>query len=87
MWIQRLPQRIKTIASCSADVLPNLAIMADKIFDTTEDSSIQELSSPSKSNSDLVNIIYLHEDKINALNKKMDISGPRNRAKSPNPDL
>lgn len=40
LWLQRLPQQIQTILSASNDVLDQLIILADKIFETMELSSI-----------------------------------------------
>lgn len=83
LWLQRLPNNIQSVLACSADALPVLATMADKIFETSEDSSIQGISSASNTNNDLVNMIYDLKNNIEAL-KKLHLSKPRTRSKSPN---
>lgn len=65
LWIQRLPATLQAILSSSSDQLPQLVIMADKIFDVTEISRIQAVST-SKPH-DLVNVICNLEDKIESL--------------------
>lgn len=83
LWLQRLPSNIQSVLACSADPLATLSTMADKIFEATNNVSIQALGQSSKTNSDLTDMIYNIEDKINALNRKVDMSKPRNRSKSP----
>lgn len=84
LWLQRLPNNIQAVLACSTDVLPALAIMADKIFETSEDNSIQGISSTSKQNNDLVNVIYDLRDKIEVLQQKFHESKPSNRSKIQN---
>lgn len=83
LWLQRLPTNIQAILACSNDALLALSTMADKIFETTSHNSIQNVASSSKNNSDLVDMIHNIEDKINNLNRKIDMSKPRTRSKSP----
>lgn len=83
LWLQRLPINIQSVLACSNDPLATLSTMADKIFETSSNTTINSIADSSNSNSDLVNMIYNIEDKINSLNKKIDMSGPRNRSKSP----
>ena len=83
LWLQRLPLNIQSVLACSTDPLNTLATMADKIFEATCNTSIQGITQPSKTNSDLADLIYNIEDKINALNKKFDMSKPRTKSQSP----
>lgn len=80
LWLQRLPNNIQSVLACSSDPLETLSTMADKIFATSNNTSIQGIA---KTNSDLTDAIYKIEDKINALNKKIDMSRPRIKSKSP----
>lgn len=82
LWLQRLPINIQSVLACSTDPLPTLSTMADKIFETSNNTNINSIAETSK-NSDLVNMIYNIEDKINNLNKKIDMSRPRIKSKSP----
>lgn len=84
LWLQRLPNNIQSILACSADALPALAIMADKIFETSEDHSIRGISSSSETHNDLVNVIHDLRDKIEVLQKDFHKSKPRIGSKSPN---
>lgn len=84
LWLQRLPNNIQSVLACSADALPALATMADKIFETSEDPSNQGISSVSEQNNDLVNVIYDLRDKIEVLQNKFHESKPRNRSRKPN---
>lgn len=83
LWLQRLPSNIQAVLACSTDPLQTLATMADKIFATSNNTSIQSITPSSKTNSDLVDMICNIEDKINNLNRKVDMSRPRNKPKSP----
>lgn len=84
MWLQRLPNNIQTILACSADALPALAVMANKIFETSEDHSIRGIFSFSNTNNDLVHVIHDLRDKIEVLQKDIHESKPRIGSKSPN---
>lgn len=84
LWLQRLPNNIQSVLACSADALPALATMADKIFETSEDPSNQGISSVSESNNDLVNVIYDLRDKFEILQNKFHESKPRTRSNTPN---
>lgn len=84
LWLQRLPTNIQSILACSADALPALTIMADKIFETSENNSIQGIASASETKNDLTNVIYDLRDKIEVLQKDIHASKPRIRSKSPN---
>lgn len=83
LWLQRLPANIQSVLACSDDPLQNLSTMADKIFETSNNTSLHSIAESSKTNSDLADMIYNIEDKINNLNKKIDMSRPRNKSKSP----
>lgn len=71
LWLQRLPATIQTVLSTSNDNLIQLAVMADKMFDITEASSIQAVSSFSQQQhiDDLVNVVHKLDVKIENLNK------------------
>lgn len=58
--------------------------MADKIFETSENNSIQGINSSSKPNNDFVNMICDLKDKIEVLNKDFRKSKTRNRSITPN---
>lgn len=66
LWLQRLPLTIQTVLSTSNDDLNRLIVMADTMFDITEASTIQAISS---NNNDLVNVVRNLEDKIESLSK------------------
>lgn len=83
LWLQRLPNNIQSVLACSADPLQTLATMADKIFETSNNTSINAIAGSSNTNSDLVDMIHKIEDKINNLNKKIGMSRPRTESKSP----
>lgn len=83
IWLQRLPTNIQSVLACSEDNLDTLSTMADKIFETSENPSIQGISTP-KQNNDLVNMIYDLKDKIEDLQKQVHESKPRNRSKQRN---
>lgn len=85
LWLQSLPLNvnIQSVLACSTDPLQTLSTMADKIFKTSHNPSIQGIASSSNTNSDLIDMIHNIEDKINALNKKIDMSRPRTKSKSP----
>lgn len=86
LWLQRLPLTIQTVLSTSNDDLNRLIVMADTMFDITEASTIQAISS---NNNDLVNVVRNLEDKIESLSKDFHASRPssgstsRNRSPTP----
>lgn len=47
LWLQRLPTNIQQILSISTEEVDRLAVMADKIFETTNHSEIHKISSRS----------------------------------------
>lgn len=70
LWLQRLPQQLQTILSASNDVLSQLVILADKIFDTIINSSIQAFSSNTQNfDSDLRKASYKLEETIDYFKK------------------
>lgn len=83
LWLQRLPNNIQSVLACSTDPLQTLATMADKIFETSNNTSINVIAGSSNTNSDLTDMIHNIEDQINNLNKKIDRSRPRIESKSP----
>lgn len=89
LWLQRLPITIQTVLSTSNDLLTQLTVMADTMFDITEaSSSVQAISSPlTKNLDDLVNVVYKLDDKINSLKKDWSESkkshGQTSRNRSP----
>lgn len=83
LWLQRLPFNIQSILACSTDTLQVMSTMADKIYEATQNASIQVIDSSSKTNGDLAEMIHSIEDKINNLNRKIDMSTPRIGSKSP----
>lgn len=75
LWLQRLPQQLQTILSASTVQLPQLVILADKIFETMEISSIQAVSSQTqRSDSDFTNAFCQLEDQIETLRKDINKS-------------
>ncbi|XP_037805540.1 uncharacterized protein LOC119599715 [Lucilia sericata] len=48
LWFQRLPATLKAVLSISSDSLDKLAVMADKINDQLDSSSLCQVSTPSQ---------------------------------------
>lgn len=56
LWIQRLPMSVRAVVACVAKSNPNypldeLGAMADEIFDSTHNSSVESVTSPTNNNS------------------------------------
>lgn len=82
LWSNRLPQQIQSILACSTEPLPQQVIMADKIFETLDLTSIQALKQqPSQFDNDFSKHFCQLEDKINSLQQVIDKS--RSRTSSP----
>jgi len=82
LWSNRLPQQIQSILACSSEPLPQLVIMADKIFETLDLTSIQAIKQqPSQFENDLTKHFCQLEDKIDSLQQVIDKS--RSRTSSP----
>lgn len=76
LWVNRLPQQIQAILSCSTEPLAQQVIMADKIFETLDHGFIQTLSHPSDYATQICNL----EDKIDSLHKELMKSRSRTRS-------
>lgn len=75
LWTNRLPQQIQAILSCSNEPLDQQVIMADKIYETIDHTSINALSGPS----DFTKQICQLEDKIDSLQREINRSRSHNR--------
>lgn len=70
LWLQKLPTTIQAVLSTRTENLDQLMILADAMFDVTEQTSIQAINPVSNINfDDLVNVVYELEDKIDSLSK------------------
>lgn len=79
LWTNRLPQQIQAILSCSSEPLNQQVIMADKIFETLDHTSIQAITSTSrKSDTDIATQFCKLEEQIAALQKDFNRSRSRN---------
>jgi hypothetical protein len=92
LWTNRLPQQIQAILSCSTVPLTQQVIMADKIYETIDHSTIQALSHTNQlSDSDFNKKFCKLEVMIESLQKDINqtksrnSSSYRNRSKSRSP--
>ncbi|KAG4081132.1 hypothetical protein HA402_011977 [Bradysia odoriphaga] len=76
LWTNRLPQQIQAILSCSTAQLEQQVILADKIYETIDHTSINALSH----HSDFTKQICKLEEKIDSLQK--DINRSRSHPRS-----
>lgn len=83
LWLQKLPAQLQNILSASNEGLPQLTILADKIFETMELSSIQAFSQqppPQRFDGDVLNAFCQLEDQINSLKTEINKSRSNTRA-------
>lgn len=90
LWLQRLPVSIQIVLSTSNDDLDQLTVMADSMFEISEASNIQAITSDqTKQFSDLVKFVYKLDGKLGKLSKNFQKSGKRSnqsqRYRSPTP--
>lgn len=78
LWTTRLPQQIQSILSCSNEQLAQQVIMADKIHETLDLSTIQTLSQSNPTQSDFTTQICQLEDKIESLTREFNRSRSHN---------
>lgn len=79
LWAHRLPQQIQGILSCSNETLAQQVIMADKIHDTMDFTTIQAFSSQQQTvqQNDYAQQFCKLEDSINSLKKEFNRSRSR----------
>lgn len=78
LWMQRLPTTIHTVLATSTEPLDQLALHADEMFDISDHSAVQAISSPADIQfNDLVNVVHSLDGKIESL--KTYFREPRNR--------
>lgn len=81
LWSNRLPQQVQSILACSNEPLTQQVLMADKIFETLDNTSIQAIAQrPSQFESDLTKQFCQLEDKIDSLQQIINKSTSRNRS-------
>lgn len=81
LWSNRLPHQIQGILACSIEPLAQQVIMADKIYETMDSTSIQALSKEHPQfDGDLAQKICQLEAKVDSLNR--DIKRARSRTSS-----
>lgn len=89
LWLQRLPTNMQTTLSTSLAALPQLVLLADKIFDITElSSSVEQISSNhgvAKISLDN-DIVLKFETQINDLKNKIHKMNKSNHRSPPRPN-
>lgn len=87
MWMTRLPNHMRTIISISRETLDNIAVMADKISEVNDNSSVQELSlakAPTTNNTTLQQQLQQLTREVASLKTQFQRSRSRNRSNSGN---
>lgn len=86
MWMTRLPNHMRSIISISGESLDNIAIMADKIAEVNDSTSVHELSmpKPTTTNDALHKQIEQLTKEVASLRAQFQRSRSRNRSASGN---
>lgn len=72
LWLSRLPQAVKQILSASKDELDDLAKVADKIWESTNESCVSAVKIGSSTESDpLTSAVRLLTEKLEQFTKRM----------------